>query len=181
MNISCGARDFTQLTRPGMAKTFERRTNTFGATRCCFCLGFVCVINTELGPSCSKWSRYAGRQFVRNARQGCRTVLANGSQTVLIDMALSAETWQDRRVENTMWLNCLSTTGARAERNKYMRVDETPRLPCVCIALLPLKLYLKVGALGEDSLEGAFTLCPQVVAAIVVDHARLGWKGRTVS
>lgn len=30
-----------------------------------------------------------------------------------------------------------------------------------------------MGALGEDGLEGALALRPQVVAAIVVDHARL--------
>lgn len=45
------------------------------------------------------------------------------------------------------------------------------------VAPFPTTRYLKVGALGEDGLEGAFALCPQVVAAIVVDHARLGWKG----
>lgn len=40
------------------------------------------------------------------------------------------------------------------------------------------EVYLKVGTLGEDGLEGAFALCPQVVAAIVVDHARLWFKKR---
>lgn len=38
--------------------------------------------------------------------------------------------------------------------------------------------YLEVGALGEDGLEGAFALCPQVVAAVVVNHARLKWVGQ---
>lgn len=30
-----------------------------------------------------------------------------------------------------------------------------------------------MGALGEDGLKGAFALCPQVVTAVVVNHARL--------